>query len=190
MKVKPTQRTGRGGGVVVELGPREVELPGSRPTAAVAALPAFKLRKILVPVDFSECSRKALEYAVPFARQFGAEVDLLFVVQPYYPVSDMVPVDVEAIEVRMRETGEQELAALKKSMDPDLKVATVVRIGNPHVEIVRAAKELEADLIILSTHGRTGLSHVVMGSTTERVVRHAGCPVLVLREQEHEFVVA
>jgi universal stress protein A len=188
MKVKPTKRSGRGAGVVVELSARETELPGSRPRAAVTALPVFKLKHILVPVDFSACSQKALQYAIPFARQFGARLTLLFVVQPYLPVADMVPLDVGAIEGQMRETGEKELAALRKSIEPDVTAATVLRVGQPHLEIVRAARELKADLVIVSTHGRTGLSHVLMGSTTERVVRHAGCPVLVLREHEHEFL--
>ncbi len=188
MKVKPSKRLGRRVGVVVELGAREKQLPGSGPRAAVSALPVFKLKRILVPVDFSECSHKALQYAVPFARQFGATLSLLFVIQPYMPVSDMVPIDVEAIEMQLRSSGEKELAALKAALEPDVKAETSVRIGHPHLEIVRAAAELQADLIVLSTHGRTGLSHVLMGSTTERVVRHAKCPVLVLREQEHEFL--
>jgi universal stress protein A len=178
----------RRGGVVVELGPKDVQLPTGGPKPAITALPAFKLKRILVPLDFSECSKKALQYAIPFARQFGASLSLLNVVQPYYPVSDMVPMDVETLELRMRETSEAELAVVRKSLDPDLKATAVLRVGNPHVEIVRAARDLDADLIILSTHGRTGLSHVLMGSTSERVVRHAGCPVLVLREHEHEFV--
>lgn len=188
MKVKPAKGSGRGGGVLVELGAKEAELPGSGARAAVTVLPVFKLKRILVPVDFSDCSKKALDYAVPFARQFGANVTLLFVVQPYMPVSDMVPLDVAAIEGRMKETGDKELAALKKTIEPDVKAETAIRVGSPHVEIVRAARELEVDLIILSTHGRTGFSHVLMGSTTERVVRHANCPVLVLREHEHEFL--
>ena len=182
MKVKPSNRSGNPGGVVVELGPAEAELPGSR------TLPVFRLKRILVPVDFSVCSKKALEYALPFARQFGASVHLLYIVQPYVPVSDLVPMDVESIETRMRDTGERELAALQQEIDRDVKTEAMVRVGNPHMEIVRAASELDIDLIILSTHGRTGFSHVLMGSTTERVVRHAACPVLVLREHEHEFI--
>jgi universal stress protein A len=188
MKVKPTKRSGRGGGVVVELKARESEFPGSRPQATVTALPVFKLKRILVPVDFSECSKKALQYAVPFARQFGATLTLIFVIQPYMPVSDMVPLDAADLETRMQETGERDLAALRASIEPDVKAETAVRIGTPHLEIVRAARDTGADLIVLSTHGRTGFSHVLMGSTTERVVRHATCPVLVLREHEHEFV--
>jgi universal stress protein A len=65
----------------------------------------------------------------------------------------------------------------------------VVQTGNPELAIVDAAKELGIDLIILSTHGRTGLSRVLLGSTAEKVVRHAGCPVLIVREHEHEFIV-
>ena len=63
----------------------------------------------------------------------------------------------------------------------------VVREGEPHSEIVAAAEELATDLIVLSTHGRTGIAHVFLGSTAEKVVRHAGCPVLIVREREHEF---
>ena len=195
MKVKPSNRMrqGRGrSGVVMEMGPKDVQLPASRRKvkAGAFALPVFKLKRILVPLDFSDCSKKALQYAVPFARQFGATLSLLYVIQPFYPVSEMVPMDGELFERRMRETSEAEMAALRKSLDPALKPSATIRYGTPHVEIVRAARNLKCDLIILSTHGRTGLSHVLMGSTAERVVRHANCPVLVLREHEHEFVKA
>jgi len=194
MKVKPSNRMrqvrGRGGLVIKVVGRKEVQLPASRRKVRAGALPlpVFKLKRILVPLDFSDCSKKALQYAVPFARQFGATLSLLYVIQPYYPVSEMVPMDGELFEQRMRETSEAEMAALRKSLDPALKPSATIRSGTPHVEIVRAARNLKCDLIILSTHGRTGLSHVLMGSTAERVVRHANCPVLVLREHEHEFV--
>jgi len=194
MKVKPSNRMrqvrGRGGVVIKVVGPKDVQLPASRRKVKAGAfpLPVFKLKRILVPLDFSDCSKKALQYAVPFARQFGATLSLLYVIQPYYPVSEMVPMDGELFEQRMRETSEAEMAALRKSLDPALKPSATIRSGTPHVEIVRAARNLKCDLIILSTHGRTGLSHVLMGSTAERVVRHANCPVLVLREHEHEFV--
>jgi nucleotide-binding universal stress UspA family protein len=184
------QVRGRGGVVIKVVGPKDVQLPASRRKVKAGAfpLPVFKLKRILVPLDFSDCSKKALQYAVPFARQFGATLSLLYVIQPYYPVSEMVPMDGELFEQRMRETSEAEMAALRKSLDPALKPSATIRSGTPHVEIVRAARNLKCDLIILSTHGRTGLSHVLMGSTAERVVRHANCPVLVLREHEHEFV--
>jgi universal stress protein A len=65
---------------------------------------------------------------------------------------------------------------------------TLLRVGRPETEILNTAREIDCDLIILSTHGRTGLAHVFMGSTAEQIVRRAGCPVLVVREREHEFL--
>jgi nucleotide-binding universal stress UspA family protein len=183
MKIKPTHKPG---GVLVELGPEESQIP----VKAEQPSPAFKVKRLLVPVDFSDCSNKALQYALPFARQFGASLTLLYVIQPYVPVPETMAVDWDLISTRMREGGQAELDKLRQTLDPDIKAETVLRIGSPEVEIVNAAKELNIDLIILSTHGRTGLGHVFLGSTTERVVRHAGCPVLVVREREHEFVEA
>ncbi len=185
MKFKPTNSAG---GVVVEPGPKEAQLPTITARQMPAALPVFHLKKILVPVDFSACSKKALQYAIPFARQFGAELTILYVVQPFLPVPEMVTVDLATIESQMRQTGEQQLAALKATVDESVDCKTALRVGNPHGEIIEAAKTLGSDLIILSTHGHTGLAHVFLGSTAERVVRSADCPVLVVREKEHDFV--
>ena len=180
MKIKPTHRKGE---VLVQLGPQEAQLPEALSGKAAAALPVFTLKKILVPIDFSESSRKALRYAIPFARQFGAEVTLLHVVQPYPPVPEMAPVDVDMIQ-----DAEQELKAFQPELEKAVDSHLLVRVGTPHLAIIEAAKNLEIDLIILSTHGRTGLAHVLLGSTAEKVVRHATCPILVVREDEREFV--
>ena len=147
----------------------------------------FQLKKILVPVDFSACSRKALQYAVPFARQFGSQLVLLHVVEPFVavPTPEMLPED--NIQVSTAE-AEQKLTELGETLGHDVLLTTLVRKGSPHVEIMDTAKELEIDLVILSTHGRTGLDHVLLGSTAEKVVRRLGCPVLVVREHEHEFI--
>ena len=186
MKFKPTKKTG---GVVVELGAKENQLPGETPARPTAPLPAFKLKKILVPVDFSQCSQKALQYAIPFARQFDATLTLFNVVPGYLPVPEMGIVDVSLMETQMQQAAERELAALKqRHLEAGIPTESIVRIGNPYHEIVVAAKEMNMDLIILSTHGRTGLKYVFMGSTAEHVVRYAPCPVLVVREHEHEFV--
>jgi len=185
MKFKPNNKPG---GVIVELGPKEAQLPGT--TSSPVVLPAFKLKKILVPVDFSACSNKALQYAIPFARQFDAELTLLHVVQPFVAVPEMPSVDAALVQKQMRESGKKQLEALQQTIDAEIPSSTLLRMGNPHVEIINAAKESGIDLIILSTHGRTGLAHVFLGSNAERVVRHAGCPVLIVREQEHEFVAA
>jgi len=186
MKFKPTKNVG---GVVVELGAKESQLPGESPAKGTAPLPAFKLKKILVPIDFSQCSQKALQYAIPFARQFDAALTLFNVVPGYLPVPEMGVVDVSLMETQMHQGAERELAALKQRHLADgITTECIVRIGNPYHEIVVAAKEMNMDLIILSTYGRTGLKYVFMGSTAEHVVRYAPCPVLVVREHEHEFV--
>jgi nucleotide-binding universal stress UspA family protein len=176
MKIKPTKKRG---GVLVELGPNETQLP---------AEVLFKIERILVPVDFSDCSKKALAYAVPFAKQFGAQIVIVYVVQPYVPVPEMTAVDFDAILARSRQAAESELANLRRSIPDNVGVETMVRVGRPDFEIVRAADELEADLILLSTHGRTGLGRVFMGSVAEHVTRYAHCPVLTVREREHEFL--
>jgi universal stress protein A len=176
MKIRPARKRG---GVLVELGPDETQLP-------VETL--FRLKRILVPVDFSICSRKALAYAVPFAKQFGAEIVLTYVVQPYLPVPEMTAFDTPALLAQMRDSGKTELEKLRVSITDSVKISTVLRVGNPAHEIVKAATELDVDLILLSTHGRTGLGRAFFGSVAEHVNRYARCPVLTVRESEHEFV--
>lgn len=178
MKIKPTSKTG---GVLVELGPQESQLPS--PSFSPEVLPAFRLKKILVPVDFSDCSKKALQYAIPFARQFGADLKLLHVVEPYPAVPEMSPYDFDNIA-----DGKAQLEALRQALGDAVPASTSLRAGMPHMEIAEAAREFGIDLIILSTHGRKGLSRMVLGSTAEKVVRRAPCPVLIVRESEREFV--
>jgi universal stress protein A len=164
----------------VELGPRESQLP-LQAQAEGLAIPGFTLKKILAPVDFTVCSKKALYYAGPFARQFGAELTLIFVLQSYPPKLELAEIDPTA-------EATAELEDLRKSVSHIVPTRTVLRRGEPCREIIRAASELQIDLIILSTHGRSGVARMVLGSTAEKVVRHAGCPVLVVRENEREFV--
>ena len=171
MKIKPTSKKN---GVLVKLSRQESQLPSSS---------IFELETILVPVDFSDCSKKALQYAIPFAKQFGAELILMHVVEPYVTVPEMGP-----IEVATAEQGEASLKELQKTVGDGVHCYTTLRTGMPCLEIVKAAQELRADLIVISTHGRRGLTRVVFGSTTEKVVRHAPCPVLIVRESEREFV--
>lgn len=151
----------------------------------------FDLKRILVPIDFSENSMKALRYAAAFARQFDAKVSLLHVVVPVpvaadYGYGPVIPPYQEEMAIRRIE---DQLAALgRKEVGAERLSEVAVRCGSAFDEIGRAAKELAVDLIVLSTHGYTGLKHILLGSTAERVVRHAPCPVLVVREQEPEFV--
>jgi universal stress protein A len=177
------KRIDKAGGVMVELGPREMQLPPLPSGEKAAPRAVFNLKKILVPVDFSDCSKKALEYAIPLARQFDADLTLLHVLQPYTPILEMAPVDVETVD-----DAKKQLAGLQRIIPEAVPSTTVVRGGDPHLEIIKLAKEFGIDLIILSTHGRTGVERVLLGSSAEKVVRYAGCPVLVVREHEHEFV--
>ncbi|MFA6545658.1 MAG: universal stress protein [Limisphaerales bacterium] len=177
MKIKPSND-----GVVVELAAKETGLPGR------AASP-FCIRKILVPVDFSECSRKALRYAVPFATQFGASLTLLYVAQVNYAVGEFGMIDSPLMEGQVREAAEKALEnLLRDEIAGAVPASKQTRIGRPASEIAAAAKDINADLIIISTHGHTGLKHVLLGSVTEHVARLAPCPVLVVREEEHEFL--
>ncbi len=152
----------------------------------------ISLKKILVPIDFSGYSKNALKYAVPFAKQFNAEILLLYVVEPtIYPADfSFGQIGLPGIEEEMRKRGTEELAKLAKDEISDVvKSRTRVETGKAFTEINRVAKEEEIDLIIIATHGHTGIEHAIFGSTAEKVVRKAPCPVLSIRTPEHDFVV-
>jgi nucleotide-binding universal stress UspA family protein len=149
------------------------------------------LRRILVPTDFSKFSQNALTYAVAFAEKFGADLYLLHVVQD---LALFVPTEVTAAAVvpPVEKLTAAADTALQRVVDETplqgLTVHREVREGNPFYEIVRFATEADIDLIVMGTHGHTGLAHVLLGSVTEKVVRKAPCPVLTVRHPEHEFV--
>ncbi len=185
MKIRPQKKKGN---VVVELSPRdEALLPGSQKKSS--RINPFRLQKILVPIDFSDCSKKALQYAIAFAEFFDASITLLHVVQVSLPGTEFAAIDFHTLESQLIENSDAALARLVKDKIRD-KVPTqaITRVGQPVRETVRVAQELDVDLIIISTHGHTGLKHVFLGSTTENLVRYAPCPILTVREHEHEFI--
>ena len=145
-----------------------------------------KISRILVPVDFSPASLKALEYAADFAKPLGAELSALFVVEPiYYAVPDLAGAaagtTVGLIE-EQRKSGKRQLERLQaRYAKRRIKLRTLLQTGTPYQAIVDSAKSLRADLIVMSTHGRTGMTHLLLGSVAERVVRTASCPVLTIR---------
>ena len=155
--------------------------PTGELTKAPAGETTFRLKKILVPVDFSGSSKKALEHACAFCRQFAAELVLVHVFEPYPPIPQMDPVDLDLVQEAKRR-----LAAIRLSLDAPLSCQAILRISEAHSEIVRAAKDIGADLVILSTDGASRLVHALLGSTMERVVRRAACPILIVQEREHE----
>ena len=179
MKVRRANRAGR---VLIEVGPGEPKLMAQPSSEAV------KLKKILVPVDFSECSAKALQYAIAFAEQFHASLTLAYVIEINYGAGEAAIIDLEKTKREMIEEGKRKIATLARQTPKAIPTGTVVETGTPYDEIVRLTEELEIDLVIMSTHGRAGLKRFFIGSTTEKVVRHASCPVLVVREKEHDFV--
>jgi universal stress protein A len=175
----------------------------TKPISGVSARPAtssqvnmaggalrLQLQSILVPTDFSTPSLKALRYAAALAAQFGAKLTLLHVVEPIGPTPDFaynpLVLDDEVVMANAKEQLQRLLE--RQGVDVALVERTLVRDGVPFNEISAAASRLKADLIVIATHGYTGLKHVFLGSTAERVVRHAPCPVLVVREDEREFI--
>jgi universal stress protein A len=149
----------------------------------------LRLKKILAPIDFSAASKNALRYAVRFAEEFGGELTLLYVLEPAPTTSYMAIPGATVFFEGDFATAERNLRSLITS-GPGGKIKRPhwkVRAGIPSHEIVEAAKEMDVDLIIVATHGYTGWKHFCIGSTAERVVRAAPCPVLVVREKEHEF---
>jgi universal stress protein A len=156
----------------------------SRERAAIA------IRNILVPTDFSPASRKAFSYALRFAEGLNSEITLLHVLEPETPLT-------LAERPSAAASPEEELVDAQKSLRDLANSAeavgvagtkSILRTGVATHEIVEAAKELDVDLIVIATHGFTGWKHFAIGSTAERVARAAPCPVLVVREKEHDFI--
>jgi len=145
------------------------------------------LKNILVPLDLSEMSLKSLRYAVPFAGQFGGKITLLHVLRPPVCTSDFPypgPAGLDHLDVMERRLEETRRAEIPAEIPVDL----IVRQGFAFESIIQTAHDIHADLVIASTHGYTGLSRALIGSTAENIVRHAPCPVLVVRELETDFV--
>jgi universal stress protein A len=141
------------------------------------------IRSILVPTDFSARSEKALAFAIPLARKFGAKLTLMHVVEPIathdFDGSFPLVLDNEKTK-RFCESVLKQIVE-KLEIEPPLLEKILVRHGRPFNEISDAARTLKVDLIVIATHGYTGLKHTFLGSTAERVARHAPCPVLVVR---------
>ncbi len=139
-------------------------------------------RHVLVATDFSECSRAALEAGIELAKRYDAALTLVHVfVLPAYVYMDIVPMAVD-IEAPARQAAEEELQkalAVARAQLPSAQ-AVMRQAGATWEEILETARAVNADLIVLGTHGRTGVSHALIGSIAERVVRHAHVPVLTI----------
>lgn len=147
----------------------------------------IQLNRILLPTDFSEYSKEASNFACEFVDRFGAELHLLHVLQD---VSTAVP-DMEMATSLwgdyMQELARSSELALADFLDSKWEqgksIVRSVREGAPFVEVIRYARENDIDLIVMGTHGRSGLAHALLGSVAEKVVRKGPCPVLTVRRK-------
>ena len=149
------------------------------------------IKKILYPTDFSKPSLGALDYAVEFAKMFQAQLEIVHVMfDETQVVSFYLPqITSENLLDDMEKSAEKQLAEFVRgnSSLEGLDVNFKLLKGTPFVEIIKEAKEYGADMIVIGTHGRTGLEHVLFGSTAEKVVRKSPCPVFSVRDRETEF---
>jgi nucleotide-binding universal stress UspA family protein len=152
----------------------------------------IELKRILVPTDFSEHSERAAVYAAELAKRYGAEIHCIH-------VSD-IPADLLATSTyymtgpseqfveQVRDESKKSLDAFAAKNFPGLEAKAVFLEGRPFVEIIRYTRDEKIDLVVIATHGRSGLKHALFGSVAEKVVRKAPCPVLVVKRDERDFV--
>jgi nucleotide-binding universal stress UspA family protein len=153
----------------------------------------FKISRILFPTDFIEPAKQALQYAMEFADRFDAELHLLHIIpEVVYPIPDV------STAWALPVTDQQpEIDAATKRLQDEIgsewsgrhRVVRMAEVGYPSESIVDYAKQHKIDLIVIGTHGHTGLSHLLLGSVAEKVVRLASCPVLTVHPTGHQFVI-
>jgi nucleotide-binding universal stress UspA family protein len=139
-----------------------------------------------LPTDFSECANYALSYASQLARGAGASIICVHVIEPVVPTVGYTgmaePLPIADISEQLEDSAERELPKIAGCEEcSGLRVEEVITHGDAASEIVRVARDRGVDLIVISSHGRTGLGRILFGSTAEAVVRHAPCPVLVVK---------
>ena len=146
-----------------------------------------RIKRILVPVDFSSFSEEALAYAQPIANAFKARIDVIYADETNYgEIATFGPIDVALLRVQYSDESNKRIKELVQSLRKSgFKSAGTIRAGRAHQVITEFAKEQKTDLIVIATHGHSGLEHLLMGSTAENVVRHATCPVLSVRPNSH-----
>ncbi len=149
----------------------------------------MEIRTILLPTDFSECGNYALSYATSLARKFSASIICVHVIEPIVPTvgySGMTePLPIADITEQLEDSAERELPKLAECDEcAGIDLEELIVHGEAASEIVRVAKERRVDLIVIASHGRTGIGRILFGSTAEAVVRHAACPVLVVKQSQ------
>jgi glycine betaine transporter len=140
----------------------------------------FPLKGIVVPVDFSEHSRRALDYAIDLAQQFGARLHLVHASD----LPEKIPLANAWCQAMKEEISKELNAYVDLALKAGVPAESRLSDQLPWQAIVKLADEVEADLIVMGSHGRTGLSHAFLGSVAERTLRIAACPVLVVKPDE------
>lgn len=153
----------------------------------------MKFHKVLCPVDFSDSSNRAVQHALELARVFESEMILLHVIDSQFMstyIAADIPNYLPGLD-QLRQNAEQELNALLKKCQrdfPGVNVSATTVEGVPVMKIVETADELNADLICMGTHGRTGISHLLIGSVAEKVIRAVHCPILICKNPSQEYL--
>jgi nucleotide-binding universal stress UspA family protein len=150
------------------------------------------LKTVLVPTDFSDASESALRYGKAMAEKFGATLHVVHVMEDLLAHAWAAEVYVSSMP-QLRDEIEKESrlrlgALLTDGERKAFRAETALLAGNPFLEIIRYAKTHGVDLIVMGTHGRGPIAHMLLGSVAEKVVRKSPCPVLTVREAQHEFV--
>ena len=139
----------------------------------------MQIRRILFPTDFSQNAEYAFQYALTFAREFAAKLYVLHVI--YFP-PQMPEYDIEQVINGLVKNAEKSLKRLiEKTKETEVIFHPEVRVGTEYSEIIEFAEKEKIDLVVMGTHGRTGLAHAFLGSVAERVVRYTSCPVLTVK---------
>lgn len=175
---------------VVRSSPCPVLVARRRKQKAKATSATFTIRKILVPVDFSECSMVGVRYAAFLAKTLDAKLRLFHAMYPYteYVIADRVGARVSPLLEAEQAVAREQMEELKqKDFLRGLSLQTEIRSGHAIDEICGAAGQPDVDLIVISTHGRTGFKHAFIGSVAEHVVRYAECPVMVVPTRSHKM---
>jgi nucleotide-binding universal stress UspA family protein len=149
----------------------------------------IRYRNVLLATDFSAAARAAASHAVAVASAAKAQLHLLHVVEEfaYWESFNLKHFPSQEVFEELESNARIALADLAREEELGAGAVTYVRHGKPFLEIIRAARELEADMLVIGSHGQSGLSETLFGSTAEKVVRKAPCAVLVVRHPEHRF---
>src|SRR3989338_7905930 len=143
--------------------------------------------KILFPTDFSESAENASRYALSLAKKYGSKVYVIHVIEPFTYTTEFgldFSAQLKEMEASARRLLDDVAASIKKT---NLDVESALITGEPFVEIIKYARKEQVDLIVMATHGRSGIEHMLMGSVAEKVVRKSPCPVLTIKKSGQTF---